>query len=211
VARYLQTAPVIPPGAFPNGQGTGEQYGSEIPGWYTSLSQTESANTLAAWTAKQKALEEEARRKAEEESRYNAPSAGGEESEETEPLGGYEGWACEYAAETGQEDPECQGGGEPVAVASAPCSHEENPKANHCNSRGYGEVLVTFDGQTSTAAQILSRAKAEYKKDNKYAVAIEKGLSEIMKGFKETSVPFEQIVNGTRVVIYEVMMFAGDL
>jgi hypothetical protein len=27
------------------------------------------------------------------------------------PLGGYAGWACEYAAETGQEDSECGGGG----------------------------------------------------------------------------------------------------
>jgi hypothetical protein len=60
VARDLQTAPVIPPGAFPNGQGTGEQYGSEIPGWYISLSSQESASTLAEWTAKQEQLKREA-------------------------------------------------------------------------------------------------------------------------------------------------------
>jgi tripartite motif-containing protein 71 len=60
VARDLQTAPVIPPGAFPNGQGSGEQYGSEIPGWYTSLSGEESANTLAEWNAKQEQLKKEA-------------------------------------------------------------------------------------------------------------------------------------------------------
>ncbi len=60
VARDLQTAPVIPPGAFPNGQGSGEQYGSEIPGWYISLSGQESANTLAEWTAKQEQLKKEA-------------------------------------------------------------------------------------------------------------------------------------------------------
>jgi DNA-binding beta-propeller fold protein YncE len=60
VARDLQTASVIPPGAFPNGQGTGEQYDSEIPGWYISLSNQESANTLAEWTAEQEALQREA-------------------------------------------------------------------------------------------------------------------------------------------------------
>jgi hypothetical protein len=67
VARDLQTAPVIPPGAFPNGQGTGEQYGSEIPGWYISLSSQESANTLAAWTAEQELLKREAEEQAAEE------------------------------------------------------------------------------------------------------------------------------------------------
>jgi hypothetical protein len=60
LARDLQTASVIPPGAFPNGQGAGEQYGSEIPGWYISLSGEESANTLAEWTAKQEQLKREA-------------------------------------------------------------------------------------------------------------------------------------------------------
>jgi hypothetical protein len=60
VARDLQTAPVVPPGAFPNGQGTGEQYGAEIPGWYISLSGQESAATLAEWTAEQEALKREA-------------------------------------------------------------------------------------------------------------------------------------------------------
>ena len=60
VARDLQTAPPVPPGAFPNGQGTGEQFGSEIPGWYISLSAQESAATLAAWTAEQEQLAREA-------------------------------------------------------------------------------------------------------------------------------------------------------
>lgn len=72
VARDLQTAQVIPPGAFPNGQGTGEQYGSEIPGWYNSLSTQESAATLAAWTAKQEQLKKEAEEKASEEGEVHA-------------------------------------------------------------------------------------------------------------------------------------------
>lgn len=75
IARNLQTGAVEPPGAFPNGQGTGEQYGSEIPGWYISLSTQESAATLAEWTAKQEAL----RREAEEAARSAA-----EETQEIE-------------------------------------------------------------------------------------------------------------------------------
>jgi YD repeat-containing protein len=63
IARNLQTAPVVPPGAFPNGQGTGSQYCSEIPGWYISLSNEESATTIAEYAAEQAAL----KRQAEEE------------------------------------------------------------------------------------------------------------------------------------------------
>ena len=63
VARDLQTAPVVPPGAFPDGSGTGSEASSEIPGWFTKLSGEESAATGAAY---QKKLEEEAKKRAEE-------------------------------------------------------------------------------------------------------------------------------------------------
>jgi tripartite motif-containing protein 71 len=59
VARDLQTAPVVPPGAFPNGSGTGEKYVAEIPGWATELANAESAATLAEYAAKQEALRKE--------------------------------------------------------------------------------------------------------------------------------------------------------
>lgn len=39
-------------GEFPNGQGTGGQYGSEIPCWYNNLSEEESAKTLKEYEAK---------------------------------------------------------------------------------------------------------------------------------------------------------------
>jgi DNA-binding beta-propeller fold protein YncE len=55
VARNLQTAPVVPPGAFPNGQGAGSPYSSEIAGWFTTLSAEESAATLAEYAAEQRA------------------------------------------------------------------------------------------------------------------------------------------------------------
>ena len=60
VARALQTAPVVPPGAFPDGEETDAQDTSVIPGWSILLSGQQSAATLAEWPAKQKAREEEA-------------------------------------------------------------------------------------------------------------------------------------------------------
>jgi DNA-binding beta-propeller fold protein YncE len=73
IARGLQTAPVIPPGAFPNGQGTGEQYGAEIPGWSTALANEESAATLAEYAARQ-----EAERREQEEAEGSEEAVGSE-------------------------------------------------------------------------------------------------------------------------------------
>lgn len=56
VARALQTAPVVPPGAFPNGAVSGGTYGGEVAGWYIKISEQESAATLAEYAAKQAAL-----------------------------------------------------------------------------------------------------------------------------------------------------------
>jgi YD repeat-containing protein len=53
IARYMQTAGVVPPGAFPNGQGTGSPYTAEIPGWSTALANAESAATIAEYAARQ--------------------------------------------------------------------------------------------------------------------------------------------------------------
>jgi YD repeat-containing protein len=55
IARDLQTAPVVPPGAFPDGQGTGSEHTAEIPGWSTALANAESAATIAEYVAEQKA------------------------------------------------------------------------------------------------------------------------------------------------------------
>ncbi len=58
----------------------------------------------AAREAAEKAAREAAARA---EAEHKATTASGPE----EPLGGYEDWACEYAAETGQEGEGCGGGG----------------------------------------------------------------------------------------------------
>jgi YD repeat-containing protein len=63
VARNLQTAAIVPPGAFPNGIGTESVYTSVIPGWATAVSNEISAGTLAEYAAKLEA----ARKKAEQE------------------------------------------------------------------------------------------------------------------------------------------------
>jgi YD repeat-containing protein len=124
IARSLQTALVVPPGAFPNGSGTGSQYGSEIPGWYISLLSEESANTLAEYTAKVEAerrqKEKEAIKNSERMARergeieaLNASQGGVEEEEGLVVIG-------EYA------QPESDSGG-PIASASSPCkSHDTN-------------------------------------------------------------------------------------
>jgi DNA-binding beta-propeller fold protein YncE len=104
VARNLQTAPVVPPGAFPNGTGTGSQYTSEIPGWYISLSNAESAATVLEYAAKLEAERKQAEKEALERQHYR-------EEESTPTEGGAEeaGSICEVADLTGQEAEGCGG------------------------------------------------------------------------------------------------------
>ncbi|MGH2911239.1 MAG: hypothetical protein ACRDJ3_02050 [Solirubrobacteraceae bacterium] len=60
IARTLQTAPVVPPGAFPNGQGTGKQYVAELPGWIATVNAAEAARDMAEYIAKQEAEQQAA-------------------------------------------------------------------------------------------------------------------------------------------------------
>jgi RHS repeat-associated protein len=222
LARFLQPDPV--PGGSANAYSYtyGDPINSSDPsGEYTAGTDEfdenyvhERAKAAAeARAAEIRAAEEAARAEEEQKAReaYLAMMGGPSPTEgAAEPLGGYEGWACEYAAETGQEGEGCPsggggGGGEPIAVAAAPCAHGSSPKTNHCNNKGYGEILVNFDGHISTPAQILARALAEYENDNKDVMSIEKGLSELMKGVKETYVPISEAVNGVKVIVWEVM------
>jgi DNA-binding beta-propeller fold protein YncE len=62
VARSLQTEPVVPPGSFPNGTGSGSPYTATISAWSVALSEQQSAGVIAEYAAKQKAAAEQAER-----------------------------------------------------------------------------------------------------------------------------------------------------
>jgi hypothetical protein len=53
------TVPATPPGACPNGCGTGEEYRAEIPAWSSNLAEGESAQTIKEYEAKQAKEREE--------------------------------------------------------------------------------------------------------------------------------------------------------
>jgi hypothetical protein len=51
----ILNVPAVPPGACPTGcPSTGEQYGSEIPGWFAEAAEEQAARTLAEYQAKQR-------------------------------------------------------------------------------------------------------------------------------------------------------------
>jgi RHS repeat-associated protein len=79
--------------------------------WAKALNNQQAQEVVAREVARETLEREEAERRVREareaEERADDPAPAAEE----EPLGGSAGWACEYAAETGQEDSECGGGG----------------------------------------------------------------------------------------------------
>jgi RHS repeat-associated protein len=120
LGRYLQPDPV--PGGSANAYtytfgdpiNTSDPSGAltyGFSGWLKEANNQEAQEVVAREVAREALEREEAERKAREakeaEERADAPVPAAAE----EPLGGYAGWACEYAAETGQEDSECGGGG----------------------------------------------------------------------------------------------------
>jgi hypothetical protein len=163
VARSLQTAPVIPPGAFPNGQGTGSQDESVIPGWYTSLSNGQSAATSAAY---QKKLEEEAKKKLAEEAPPPSPGEG-----PVPPLGGSEGWTCEDAATTGQEVPGC----EPTEGEWTTAEEAYYGGSAHAAGRGWFKSFVNAVANEASGA-------VQYLIDNS-SINIDKQLKEAQKNW----------------------------
>lgn len=126
IARSLQSENVVSPAeVFPNGTYTGQPYTTGISGEAITLGNDFATNT----PGRQASRENEARIQSEEEALFHAPhypdvaettpmpTEGGAE----EPLGGYEGWACEYAEQTGQEEG-CAGGSvgsDPVASTAS--------------------------------------------------------------------------------------------
>jgi hypothetical protein len=70
-------------GEFPNGRGVGSQYESEIPCWYTKLSEEESAKTLREYEVRH-AQELEARHDKEQQEQESREAIARREREETE-------------------------------------------------------------------------------------------------------------------------------
>jgi RHS repeat-associated protein len=120
LGRFLQPDPV--PGGSANAYSytfgdpvdTSDPTGMFVEGAYLYAFNSEenqrSVEREAAREAAARAAAEQAAREAQEA----AERAAGPQYEEPGPLGGSNNWACEYAAETGQEDPGCGGGGASV-------------------------------------------------------------------------------------------------
>jgi RHS repeat-associated protein len=84
-----------------------------LSGWLRAQDNQEAKEVAEREVARETLEREEAERRAREakEAEEAAAAAAAIPAAAEEPLGGYAGWACEYAAETGQEDSECGGGG----------------------------------------------------------------------------------------------------
>lgn len=122
LGRFLQTDPM--PGGSANayaytfgdpvnsGDPSGElTYG--FSSWLKAANNQEAKEVVEREVARETLEREEAERRAREaqEAAEAAAAAAAIPAAAEEPLGGSSGWACEYAAETDQEDPECGGGG----------------------------------------------------------------------------------------------------
>jgi YD repeat-containing protein len=174
VARNLQTAPVVPPGAFPDGQGTGSENTSEIPGWSTALANQESANTVAEYTAKL-----EAERKQKEKEAVETAERLAVERNEMEALNPNRGGVEEGLVVTGVYEQPGSDSGEPVANAAnhvscaftqMPQSVEEGFKCKvYVGEIKGGECLAEIEGIVSKCSEILGRAKTEYGEGNHQA------------------------------------------
>jgi RHS repeat-associated protein len=118
LGRFLQPDPI--PGGSANAYAYtfGDPVNSSDPsgeltygfsGWLKAQNNQEAKEVAEREVARETLEREEAERKAREakEAEEAAAPAAAIPAEAAEPLGGYAGWACEYAAETGQEAEGC--------------------------------------------------------------------------------------------------------
>jgi YD repeat-containing protein len=146
IARDLQTAPVAPPGAFPNGQGTGSQYTAQLSTIPLASVQAEATRVFDEdEAARQKAREEEEARERVEhaeqiaaEEAYPNPNDGGavEEGEEEGGYGGEE--ELEVTVDERQE------GGGAHSAAGEPAIECEL-KAHHPHQSGHDPTTVNWE------------------------------------------------------------------
>jgi YD repeat-containing protein len=102
LGQPLQTQPIIPPGAAPNGTYISPYTSTLTPGAYAA-----SAVFAAGATGREATRQREAQEQWEREHPPTPPGATPTPGEPEGPLGGSEGWACKYAAETGQPGEGC--------------------------------------------------------------------------------------------------------
>jgi hypothetical protein len=164
VARSLQTDPVIPPGAFPNGSGTESPYTSTIAAGIVALNEKESAGAIAEYIAKQEAL----KRKAEEEALETAERIHREEGERPSPN---EGGAGGYEEEEGGEiDPTKYGKYAQLhsSIDNIQCDEEGCRGMLHYNAvipdRGKqsSELQITIEVATSAYTEPIEAHPAVY-------------------------------------------------
>ncbi len=154
LGRFLQTDPV--PGGSANAYAYtfGDPVNSSDPrgeltygfsGWLKEQNNQEAQAVVAREVAREALEREEAERRAREaaEAAAAAAAAAAIPAEAAAPLGGYPGWACEYAAETQQEGAGCGGGGSLTAGATriagrkpipTICEWTSNPGEHHWRS-----------------------------------------------------------------------------
>jgi RHS repeat-associated protein len=101
--------------------------------------------TLEREEAERRAREAQAAEQAAAAAATAAAAAPGETAAQ-EPLGGYAGWACEYAAETHQEDPECGGGSERFIDYGAAGHGNPAPKGGKSGSPNEGSACGKRSG-----------------------------------------------------------------
>lgn len=196
----LQTEGVEPIGE--GGSGGGEPYHSRIEPWVWQGA----AASAAEAPGKEAAREYEAFLKACEQN----PVPGCPNYEPPLPVGTPSPADGEGLTVVGQSSqPITDGYGEPVAIESVPCRNGEDPYAYACNSKG--EPLIRAFGHVSSPAQILKRAKNQYRKDMAVFESIKGAISTLLKGAKEAQVQFGEIVNGVKVIVTEVFEIYDDI
>jgi RHS repeat-associated protein len=141
LGRFLQTDPVPGGSADAYAYTFGDPVNTSDPsgeltygfsGWLKAANDQEAKEVAEREVARETLEREEAERRAREakeaEERADDPAPAVAE----EPLGGYSGWACEYAAETGQEDSECGGGSAGGSTGDSLIGGENAWLEHHC-------------------------------------------------------------------------------
>jgi hypothetical protein len=149
-------------GEFPNGQGTGRQYGSEIPCWFTKLSEEESAKTLKEYEAKhtqeleaQHAKEHQEQEFREAAARAAEATARREREEKAAEKGGVSSGVSSVMIEHGRTAlvkleclgiAACKGKLTLVATGAAARMSMGNSKRKSMHPRAIGTALYSIEG-----------------------------------------------------------------